>query len=90
LEPVDELQRERLDASFFDSLIGGLNLGGSIEPVYNAVNLVEIAIEKGAQHVLVPVSARKQLNDLPDELATRITVSYYADSRDALLKALVE
>jgi ATP-dependent Lon protease len=72
------------------AIIGGLNLGGSIEPVYNAVNLVEIAIEKGAQHVLVPVSARKQLNDLPDELATRITVSYYADPRDALLKSLVE
>jgi ATP-dependent Lon protease len=72
------------------AIIGGLNLGGSIEPVYNAVGLVEIAIEKGAQHVLVPVSARKQLNELPDDLATRITVSYYADPRDALLKALVE
>ena len=72
------------------AIIGGLNLGGSIEPVYNAVGLVEIAIEKGAQHVLVPVSARKQLNDLPDDLATRITVSYYSDPRDALLKALVE
>jgi hypothetical protein len=27
---------------------------------------------------------------LPDDLATRITIAYYADPRDALLKALIE
>lgn len=71
-------------------IIGGLNLGGSIEPVYNAVSLTEIAIEKGGEIVLMPVSARKQLNDLPDDMATKITVVYYDDSKDALLKALGE
>lgn len=69
-------------------IIGSLNLGGSIDPVYNAANIVQIAIEKGAANVLVPVSARKQLNDLPDEMATKVTIFYYADSKDALLKAL--
>jgi ATP-dependent Lon protease len=72
------------------AVIGGLNLGGSIEPVINAVTIVEIAIEKGATFILMPVSARKQLNDLPDDLATKITILYYSDSRDALLKALGE
>ncbi|HLA28932.1 MAG TPA: BREX system Lon protease-like protein BrxL [Syntrophales bacterium] len=72
------------------AVVGGLNLGGSTEPVYNAVNMVEIAIEKGGSHVLMPVSARKQLNDLPDDLATKINIFYYSDSRDALIKALVE
>jgi ATP-dependent Lon protease len=71
-------------------IVGGLNLGGSIEPVYNAVSLTEIAIEKGGEVVLMPVSARKQLNDLPDDMATKITVVYYDDSKDALLKALGE
>jgi hypothetical protein len=28
-------------------VVGGLNLGGSIEPVFNASTLVEIAVEKG-------------------------------------------
>lgn len=37
--------------------------------------------------MLAPASARKQLNDLADEPATRITVAYCADPRDALLKA---
>jgi ATP-dependent Lon protease len=40
--------------------------------------------------LLLPVATRKQLNDLPDEIATRVTIIYYADARDALLKALNE
>jgi len=72
------------------AVVGGLNLGGSIEPVYNAVAIAEIAIEKGGILLLMPVSARKQLNDLPDDLATKITVIYYSDPRDALVKGLVE
>jgi len=72
------------------AVVGGLNLGGSIEPVYNAVTIAEIAIEKGGILLLMPVSARKQLNDLPDDLATKITVIYYGDPRDALVKGLAE
>jgi ATP-dependent Lon protease len=38
----------------------------------------------------MPVATRKQLNDLPDEIATRVTIVYYSDARDALIKALNE
>lgn len=38
----------------------------------------------------MPVSARKQLFDIPDELAAKITIVYYSDAKDALLKALSE
>lgn len=72
------------------AIVGGLNLGGSIDPVHNAVSVVEIAIDKGAVNVLIPVTARKQLNDLPDDLATKINLFYYSDPRDALIKALGE
>jgi ATP-dependent Lon protease len=71
-------------------VVGGLNLGGSIEPVFNASTLVEIAVEKGAAHVLMPISARKQLNDLPDDVLTKVTLFYYNDPRDALIKGLAE
>lgn len=70
------------------AVTGGLNLGGSIETVHNHVAVVEIAIEKGADSILMPVSSRRQLNDLPDDLAAKITIHYYLDARDALLKAL--
>ena len=71
-------------------IAGGLNLGGSIEPVYNAVNVVEIAIEKGGSTILIPISSRKQLYELPDDMATKIAILYYSDARDALIKAISE
>ena len=71
-------------------LIGEINLGGSIEPVLNAVNIIELAVEKGAQAVLLPVGCRRQLMDLSDDMATKVDMQFYADAKDAMLKALVE
>jgi len=71
-------------------LAGEVNLGGSIEPIHNAVTLAEIAVEKGATALLMPVTSRKQLLDLSDDMATKIDVQFYSDARDALMKALVE
>ncbi|MDP9476224.1 MAG: BREX system Lon protease-like protein BrxL [Actinomycetota bacterium] len=68
--------------------VGGLNLGGGLDPVHNAVSVAELAVEKGATTLLIPVSARRQLNDLSDEMATKIAVLYYSDAREALIKAL--
>ena len=70
------------------AVTGGLNLGGSIETIFNPVAAVEIAVEKGAASVLMPISSRRQLNDLSDDVAAKITIHYYLDARDALLKAL--
>ena len=71
-------------------VVGGLNLGGGIDPVYNAINVAELAIEKGATTLLVPISARRQLNDLSDDMAMKISILFYADAKEALLKALAE
>jgi ATP-dependent Lon protease len=71
-------------------VVGALNLGGSIDPVHNAVDLTELAAEHGARHVLMPVSARDQLFHLPDEVATEVSVQYYSDVTDALFKGLAD
>ncbi|QCO04919.1 BREX system Lon protease-like protein BrxL (plasmid) [Azospirillum argentinense] len=71
-------------------VVGALNLGGSVELVPNAVRIAELAIDKQAQTLLMPVSARRQLNDLPDELWTRISIEFYKDAADAVFKALVD
>lgn len=71
-------------------VVGGINLGGSIEPVYNAVSIIELAVEKGATTILMPVSSRRQTLDLSDDMATKIDIQFYADARDALLKTLEE
>ncbi|MEI7900479.1 MAG: protease Lon-related BREX system protein BrxL [bacterium] len=71
-------------------VIGSVNVGGSVDPVYNAVTIAEHAIEAGATALLSPVTARKQLIELPDELATKIDIQFYTDAREALLKAIME
>lgn len=71
-------------------VVGEINLGGSIESINNAVNIAELAVEKGAIALLMPVTARRQLYELSDEMATKIDIQFYQDARDALLKAILE
>ena len=56
------------------------------------VNVVgaEIAVDKKATTLLMPVAARRQLNDLPDDMWTKINIEFYKDPADAVFKALVE
>jgi ATP-dependent Lon protease len=70
------------------AVVGGINLGGSIEPVHNPIDIVEHALAKGATTVLVPVFCRRALVDLSDDAATKVQLLYYADAADALRKAL--
>jgi len=39
---------------------------------------------------LMPIAARKQLNDLPDEYWTKIQIEFYKDATDAVFKALTD
>lgn len=71
-------------------VVGALNLGGSVEMLPNAVAVAELAVEKGASTLLMPIAARRQLFELPDQLATKISIEFYADTADAFLKAVVD
>lgn len=71
-------------------IVGALNLGGSIEMIPNPVAVAELAVEKGAVVLLMPISSRRQLFDLPDEMATKINIEFYADAADAFSKAIVD
>lgn len=61
-----------------------------MDPVYNAVDVAELAVEKGASTLLIPISARRQLYDLSDEMAMKLTITYFGDAREALIKALAD
>ncbi len=54
------------------------------------MTIAEISVEKGATVLLMPVSCRRQLFDLSDEMATKIDIQFYSDARDALVKAMLE
>ncbi|MGD7654481.1 MAG: BREX system Lon protease-like protein BrxL, partial [Verrucomicrobiales bacterium] len=71
-------------------VVGQLNLGGSIEMLANPVAIAELAAEKKAQTLLMPVAARRLLNDLPDEIWTKVGIEFYSDAADAVFKSLME
>lgn len=71
-------------------VVGEVTLGGTVEPIHNAVTLAEQAVEKGAKSLLLPVACRRQLFDLSDDMATKLDIEFYQDARDALLKALAD
>ena len=65
-------------------------LGGPVQPVHNPIEVMELAMEKGGGMVLLPVSCRRALIDLSDDVATRVQAFFYLNAIDALRKALNE
>ena len=74
--------------------VGGIKradeIGGGAAANDEEGALVAGCVEKGAEAILFPVSARKLLIDLSDEMAAKLTIVFYTDGRDALLKALLD
>ncbi|MCY3930745.1 MAG: BREX system Lon protease-like protein BrxL [Acidobacteria bacterium] len=70
-------------------LAGQLNLGGSLDPLPNPMAIAELAVDKQATTLLLPVSARRDLHALPDELWTKVNIEYYRDPIDGVFKALL-
>ena len=64
-------------------IVGALNLGGSVELIPNPVSVAELAVEKGATTLLMPISSRRQLFDLSDDMATKINIEFYSEANDA-------
>ena len=71
-------------------IVGSLNLGGSVEPIPNPVEIAELAVDKQAVTLLMPVSARRGLSDLPDDLWTKLNIEFYSDLSDGVFKALLD
>ena len=68
-------------------IVGGLNLRGSIESIYNAVSIIELAADKGAQKILMPSPPQTTLRSArrPGHQGSRCVLR---GCKDALLKAL--
>ena len=71
-------------------IVGPLNLGGSIELIPNSIAIAELAVDKQASTLLMPVASRRALNDLPDDLWTKINIEFYSDPTDGVFKSLLE
>ncbi|WP_344983104.1 hypothetical protein [Deinococcus rubellus] len=58
----------RSDCYWASHLVGGL------DPIHHAADLAEMAAEQQAVALLLPISARRQLNELSDEFDVRLII----------------
>jgi len=70
-------------------IVGPMNLGGSMDLIPKPSEIAQLAVEKKASRLLLPVSARRGLDELPDELWTKISIEFYGDLSDAVFKCLI-
>ena len=52
------------------------------------VAVAELAVDKQATTLLMPVTARRALNELPDDLWTNVNIEFYRDAADCVFKSL--
>ena len=50
----------------------------------NPVRMAKLAVDEQAQALLMPVAARRQVNELPDEFGAKINMEFYKDASDAV------
>ena len=69
-------------------ILGNMTLGGTIEPVENLAESLQVAFEAGARKVLLPTSAAMDIASVPADLFSKFQVNFYSDPKDAVYKAL--
>ena len=69
-------------------VLGTMSLGGSIIPVENLAESLQVASEAGAKRLLLPMASVADIPTIPGELFAKFQTSFYADPKDAVFKAL--
>ena len=69
-------------------VLGDMSLGGSIVPVENFAESLQVAFDSGAKRILIPMSSVKDIPTVPGELFAKFQTSFYSDPVDAVFKAL--
>ncbi len=69
-------------------VLGSMSLGGSIIPVENLAEALQVAFDAGAKRLLLPMASVKDIPTIPGELFAKFQTGFYADPVDAVFKAL--
>jgi len=69
-------------------VLGDMSLGGSIIPVENLAETLQVAFNAGAKKILLPMSSVGAIASVPAELFAKFQTSFYSDPVDAVFKAL--
>ena len=69
-------------------VLGSMSLGGSIVPVRNLAESLQLALDAGAKKVLLPVASVADIASVPGELFAKFQVAFYSEPVDAVFKAV--
>ena len=69
-------------------VLGSMSLGGSIVPVENLAESLQVAFDAGAKRVLLPMGSVGDIPTVPGELFAKFQTGFYSDPVDAVFKAL--
>jgi ATP-dependent Lon protease len=69
-------------------VLGDMSLGGSVIPVENLAECLQVAFDSGAKRILLPMASVRDIQTVPGELFAKFQTSFYADPVDAVFKAL--
>lgn len=69
-------------------ILGDMTLGGTITPVINLANTLQVAFDAGAKRLLLPTSSAMDLHSVPPELFSKFQTAFYSDPVDAVFKAI--
>ena len=69
-------------------VLGAMSLGGSVSPVENLAETLQVAHDAGAKRVLLPMSSVSDIPSVPGELFAKFQTGFYSDPTDAVFKAL--
>ncbi|MGE0758256.1 MAG: S16 family serine protease [Pirellulaceae bacterium] len=69
-------------------VLGSMSLGGSIIPVENLAESLQVAHDSGAKRILLPMASVRDIPTIPGELFAKFQTSFYADPRDAAFSVL--
>ncbi|MEP7219781.1 MAG: S16 family serine protease, partial [Bacteroidota bacterium] len=69
-------------------VLGSMSLGGSIIPVENLADALQVAFDAGARRILLPMASVSDIPTIPGELFAKFQTSFYSDPVDAVFKGL--
>ena len=70
------------------AIMGDMSLGGSVVPVRNLAESLQVAFDAGAKKILLPMSSVIDIPTVPGELFAKFQTSFYSDPVDAVFKAI--
>lgn len=70
------------------AILGDMSLGGTVVPVRNLAESMQVAFDAGAKRILLPMSSVTDIPTVPGELSAKFQTSFYSDPVDAVFMAL--